>query len=361
MSTASTEKLIDSYLDEASAPRFLSSFFKSPPKNFHDQESVTLDIMRDDEDVAIVVTDLSTGARNNESTKYTSKGWTPPILWEKGSIQSFTKMQRQMGRTPFEDPRFVADAIEESFRMYRKLENKLRRTVEQMAAQVFSTGQLTMTDAAGTTLFGLDFSPKADHMKTVSTTWAADGATGDPLADLASLAQVVRRNGKKNPDILVMGKTAFTRFLKFASVKELFNKEGFNLAGFNPVARGEDATFQGFINIGNYKFEIWTYEGFYRDPVTGNHTPYVADEHVLMLSSKGRLDLTFGAIPRIVAPDPRVASFMPGRIASASAGIDINPWAYVSPDGTNVTIEVGTRPLTIPTAIDTFARLDITA
>lgn len=361
MSTASTEKLIDSYLDDASTPRFLSSFFKSPAKNFHDQESVTIDIMRDDEDVAIAVTDLSTGARNNESTKYTNKGWTPPILWEKGSVHSFNKMERVAGRTPFEEPRYIADAIEESFRMYRKLENKMRRTVEQMASQVLSTGQLTLTDANGVELYGLDFQAKSDHMKTVSTTWAADGSSGDPLADLASLAQVVRRNGKKNPDILIMGKTAFTRFLKNASVEKLFNKEGFNLAAFNPAERSEDATFQGFCNIGNYKFEIWTYEGFYRNPVSGLHTPFVADEHVLMLSSKGRLDLTFGAIPRIVAPDPRVASFMPGRIASASAGIDINPWAYVSPDGTNVTVEVGTRPLTIPTAIDTFARLDITS
>jgi hypothetical protein len=366
MSDSSTTRLIEMYLEEASAPLFFSGFFKSPPKNFHNSEKVEIDVIRDDEDVAIVVQDLSTGARNNENSLYTNKAFTPPILWEKGSVHAFTQMRRVAGVDPFTDPSYGAQAVEETFRMYRKLERKVRRTVEMMASQIFSSGTLTMTDAAGTALYSLDFQPKASHFAVVSdgdysTTWATDGSTGDPLADLGVLAQIIRRDGKKNPSKLVFGTSAFQRFIANANVKSQLDNTRMRMGEIAPVARGEGATFQGFIWVGHYRFEMWTYDGFYRDPVTTSLTPYVNDDHVIMLCDDGRLDLTYGAIPRIVSPDPRVSSFLPGRISSASAGIDLNPWAYVSPDGTNVTVEVGTRPLPIPTAIDTFGRLDVTA
>lgn len=366
MSDSSTARLIELYLEDASAPMFLSGHFKSPPKNFHNSEKVEIDIIRDDEDVAIVVQDLSTGARNNENSLYSNKAFTPPILWEKGSVHSFTQTNRVAGVDPFTDPNYGAQAVEETFRMYRKLERKVRRTVEMMASQIFATGALTMTDAAGTALYSLDFQAKASHLAVVSdpaysTTWAADGSTGIPLEDLGVLAQIVRRDGKKQPSKLIFGTSAFQRFLANADVRSRLDNRGMSVGQVAPVARGEGATFQGWVWVGHYRFEMWTYDGFYRDPVTGNHTPYVNDDHVLMLCDDGRLDLTYGAIPRIVAPDPRVQAFLPGRISSASAGLDLNPWAYVSPDGTNVTVEVGTRPLPIPTAIDTFARLDVTA
>lgn len=364
MSTKSTARLIDLYLEEASAPLFLSGFFRSPPRNFHNSEKVEIDIIRDDEDVAIVVQDLSTGARNNENSLYTNKAFTPPILWEKGSVHAFTQTQRVAGVDPFQDPRYGAQAVDETFRMYRKLERKVRRTVEMMSSQVLSTGSLTLTDAGGTALFELDFQAKSSHITDVgqadySTNWATDGSTGDPLADVETLSQVVRRDGKKQPTKLVFGASAFQRFLANSYVKNRLDNRAMQLGQVAPQPRGEGATFQGWVWIGHYRFEMWTYDGFYRDPVTGNHTSYVDTDHMLMLCDDGRMDLTYGAIPRIVAPDPRVQSFLPGRISSESAGIDLNPWAYVSPDGTNVTVEVGTRPLPIPTAIDTFARLDV--
>lgn len=360
MSDASTRRLLELYFEEATAPMFLSGFFRTPPRNFHNTEEVEIDIVRDDEQVAIVVQSLSTGPRNNEDTLYTNKGFVPPILWEKGSLSAFNMIKRQPGVDPFQDPQFGAAAVEESFRMYRKLERKLRRTVEQMASQVFATGQLTLTDENGTVLYSLDFQAKATHMATVGTAWATDGSTGAPLSDLDALARVVRRDGKKQPKYLCFGNSALQRFLANADVKARLDNRGMQVGQLAPETRGEGATFQGWVWIGNYRFEIWTYDGFYRDPQTGNHVDYINTDHVLMLSEGGRLDLTYGAIPRIVAPDPRVQPFLPPRLSSAAAGIDLTPNAWVSDDGTHVNVSVGTRPLTIPTAIDTFARLDVT-
>lgn len=357
MSDTSTIQIIDMYLEEASAPMFLSGFFQSPPRNFHTTEDVEMDIQRDDEQVAIVIQDLTLPPNKNENTLYTNKRFKPPIYDEEGAVTAFDMIQRLAGQNPFSNPDYAANAVRQAFEVYRKLENKIRRAVELMASQVLQTGQLTLINAAGTGVYALDFSPKATHFTNAAATWATTGATGDPLADLAALATVVRRDGKHNPNKLIFGESAFQRFLANAKVQLALESRRAVLAEVMPQARGQGATFQGWVWIGHYRFEMWTYDGFYKHPQTGVATPFVVTTNVIMMSEGGRLDLTFGAIPTILPPDPRLSAFLPSRISSEGRGLDLSTNAYVTPDNKRVMVSAGTRPLTIPTAIDTFATI----
>lgn len=361
MSDASNIHMIEMYMEEASAPMFLSGFFQTPPRNFHTTEKVEFDVTRDDEDVAVVIQDLTTGARANESSRYTNKSLTPPVFKEMGTVNAFDLMKRQAGENPFQDPDYMAHAAEQAFTLARKLENKIRRSIEWMAAQVLQTGALTLVDSAGVALYTLNFLPKSTHMATVSTTWATDGSAGTPLADLAALATVVRRDGKKNPNKLIFGTSAMQRFLANADVQKNMDKQVLNLAGMAPAVRGEGSTFQGFVWIGHYRFEMWMYDGYFRHPQTGNLTDYVDTDNVIMLSDAARLDLSYGAIPRLLPPAAEVAAFLPGRMSDSGRGLDLTMNAWVSENREHLNISVGTRPLTIPTAIDTFARLNVTA
>lgn len=360
MSDTSTTRIIDMYLEEASAPLFLAGFFRSPPQNFHTTEYVELDIQRDDEQVAIVVKDLSLPPHANENTLYTNKRVKPPIYDEEGAITAFDMIKRQAGQNPFASPEYAANAVRQAFTVYRKLENKIRRAIELQASQVLQTGQLTLIDQNGVAVYELDFEPKATHMKTVSVTWAENGSTGDPLADLSALADAVRQDGKTEPTRLIFGKSAFQRFLANAKVQAALESRRAVLAEIRPEARGQGATFQGWIWIDEYRFEMWTYSGFYRHPQSGSVTPFVTTTNVIMMSEDGRLDLTYGAIPLIVPPDPRLAAFLPGRISSQGRGLDLTTNAWITPNNKAVMVSAGTRPLTIPTAIDTFARLKVT-
>src|SRR6185436_13716965 len=121
MSDASTRTMLDMYMEEASAPMFLSSFFKTPPRNVHSTEKVEIDIQRDDEDVAVVITDHSQGPRKNEATLYTNKGFTPPIFDEEGVVSAYNLIKRQPGANPFADPDFLANATFQAFSIWRKL------------------------------------------------------------------------------------------------------------------------------------------------------------------------------------------------------------------------------------------------
>jgi hypothetical protein len=358
MSDASTIKMIDSYLEESTAPPFFAGFFRSPPVNFHDSEEVEFDIQRDSETVAVTVADISVPANQNAATVLTNKKFKPPIFKEAGPITAFDLIARAPGQNPFQDPNYAANAVRQSFGIFRKLELKIRRAIELMASQVFLSGQLTLINNAGATVFTMNFSPKATHFVT-PTAWAADGSTGDPLANIAALGTVLRRDGKREPNKLIFGEGAFLRFQANPKVKEALNSRRAELTAIVPQSRGAGATFQGWIWVGHYRYEIWTYDGFYQHQQTGAFTAYLPDNKVIMMSDQARLDLTFGNIPQLVRPDARVMPYLPPRIASEGRGLDLITNAWVTPDGTTVMVEAACRPLTIPTEIDTFGCLTV--
>lgn len=360
MSNASTRRMLRKVEVEAPAPLFLSSEFKTPPENIHDSETVEMDVIRENETIAVPVPDITHDGRMNERSKYVNKEYTPPILKEMGAITAFEQIKREAGADPFEDVSFLAKAGRQVVGLFGKLINKMRRTVELMASQVYQTGQIALLSETGATIFSENFLVKATHLITVSTAWALDGSTGDPLADIDNAARVVRKDGKRRVDRLKFGNSAFTRFLANAKVQKALDKTTLNLANLNPSLRSDDATFYGKIWINNYEYEIWLYDAYYEHPQTGVLTPYILDDNVILTSSKARMDLTFGSIPMIAAPDPAVAGLVGGRMSSPDAGFDITPNAWFSPDRTRLFVSAGTRPLTIPSEVDSFARIDCT-
>lgn len=354
MSNAATKKMIRPYIQMAPVAMFLTSFFQARPENYHTSEEVEIDVVRTDEDVAIVITDLSTGARQNLEDLFTNKKMKPPIFDEEISINSFDLIKREAGQNPFEDPNYAANLLRRMFRGMQKVDAKIRRAIELMAAQVLQTGTLTLQDGTGAAKYVLDFKPKATHFPTVTNSWGT--ANADPLEDCAALAEVIRSDGLSNPDILLMGRNAIAHFLNDDKVQKQLDNRGFNIGAINPEQR-PGGTYYGHIWIGSYKFELWTYNGRYRDSATGESVPYLNDDAVVMLSSQERMDLTFGEIPRIVSPDSRLLPFIPGRFADSATRTDLSTFAWITPDGKQVKGSAGTRPLTIPTAIDTYGCL----
>jgi len=366
MSDRSNTRLISAYLEESPAPLFLAGMFQTPPQNIHMTEKIEVDVMRDAEDIAVVIEDFTAGQRENEATAYVNKGFTPPIYDEVGTITAYDAIRRLPGQNPFDNPDYASNATQQAFRIFRKLENKIRRAIEVMASQVFQTGVLTLKDSSGNTLYTLDFGMKSSH-KITPTAWAADGSTGAPLTDIDGAGTVVRQDGKKMPDTVIFGKGAFQRALKNAAFATSLTRIvgqvgsstaiGLGLGALQPqISKGvEGANYQGYIFINNYSYDMWTYDGWYKDPQTGTLTPFIPDNKVIVRSSSGRMDLSFGAIPILVPPDQRILPFLPPRISSPEAGIDLTTNAWMTADGKHLKVSAGTRPLTIPTAIDTYA------
>ena len=362
MSGTTTKRMLKAYTQMAQPLLFLSGLFQSPPENFHTTEEVEIDITRSDEDLSIVIQDLSTGYRMNSEDLYTNKGFKPPIHKEALPINSFDLLKRMPGQDPFQSPDFRANIITRMFNGMTKIERKIRRSVELQASQVLQTGIVTLADSAGVDLYTLDYKPKSSHFPTAGTSWAT--ATGlQKIGDLSNLAEVVRNDGLADPDQLIFGIDAFENFISDADVQKRFDIRRIDLGTIAPMEmRGNGGTFRGIVEIGNYKYDVWTYGGRYKHPQTGVKTQYIDPGKITMRASSGRLDATFGAIPNIGAlvggSASRLLPELPSRVSNAAGGMDLFNNVWLSQDGEQIFGGVGARPLMIPTAIDTFGCLD---
>lgn len=363
MSDTSTKTMLLPFIEKAPAPLFLSGFFQSPPENFYSSQTVEIDIQRDGEDVAVAITDLATGTRFNENTVGSNKEFTPPIFKETGSLNAFQLLTREFGDNPFESRGFQAKAILRSASISSKIQNKLRRAIEWQASQIFQTGVLTLVNAAGASVYALDFLAKASHFIT-TTVWAADGSGGSRVADIDSLAKLIRKDGRRSADTLILGTDAQARLLADPAIKDILKYDGYYGAlgrpQIIPDRPGIDgANFLGNITINNYRYALWGYDGRYNHPQTGTSTPFVADNKIIMLSSKARYDATFGGIPMIAQPEGRALPFMPPRVADAAGHMDMTLNAWLEPDGQTLSVSVSSRPLLVPTEIDSFGCLTV--
>lgn len=360
ISTA-TKKMIAAYSDIAQPTMFFTGFFRTPVQNFYNSEKVALDIIRTSEKVSVAIRHFSEGYRMNAANIYTTKEFTAPVHQEAIPIDSEQLIKRMPGDNPFKDPGYRAAVITMLMNGMVKVSDLIFRAIELQASQVMQTGIVTLKDENDDSIYDIDYKPKATHFPTSGTTWGQVGA--DPLGDIASLADVIRTDGKHDPDLVIMGIDAFEAFIKDTDVKARLDNRRIDMGGIvrrRPAGNG--ASFRGVIDIGHYSYEIWTYSGQYEDPVTGNATQYLDKGKVVVMASDGRLDGTYGNIPNIgrILGNQRndLVPELPRRLNSINGMFDLHPNLWIEPSGQTLNAGVGSRPLMIPTAIDTYGCLD---
>ena len=345
------------YTQMRSPNSFLSRFFTVKPGGIYNGKKVIIDIQRFGEDVAIAITKC-TGPNLNDIDEFTTKEFTPPAYGEAFPVDVNELLERMAGVDPYTAAytEYSSQLMSIMAKGFMLIDEKIKRAVELQASQILQTGQLTLTNTSGDTVYTLDFKPKGTHFPTVGVSWSAVGAV--PLQDLQSLADVIRSDGKIDPDMVIMGATALRNFLANDDVKEVLDNRRIDIGAIRPEMRDSGATFYGFVWVGTYQIEIWTYPDTYKDPQTGNPAKYIADDKVVMLSSRTRFDMTSARVPLPLGPDPRVAGLLPDRISSRAEGYDVTPNLYASNNGKQIFGELESRPLLIPVQIDGFGCLD---
>lgn len=351
---------INAYTELRRPMRFLSRFFVVPNGGIYNGDKVTIDIERYGEEVAVAIKKC-TGPNLNDISLFTTKEFTPPAYGEAFPLDVCELLNRMIGLNPYESAYidYATDLMARIMKGFMLIGDKIDRAVELQASQVLQTGMLDLTDADGDTTFELDFKPKATHFPTVSIAWATI-ATATPLLDLESLAEIIRADGKIDPDTVIMDSLSFNNFIRTTEVKELADNRRIEIGSINPRFANSGATFKGVWWIGDYNMSIWTYPETYTDPQTGNATKFIQPNKVVMLSSSTRLDLVSARVPGPIAMDPRVDGLMPDRIMSRENGFDVTPNAYASTNGKQFMGELESRPLCIPVQIDGFGCLTTT-
>ena len=363
MTNAVTRSMQEAYVKaNAKTPGFLSGLFMSSGAHFHNSEEVELDVSRTDEEIAVAIADVSAGYRMNAQSDFTSKTFRPPAYKEAIPLSSFDLLRRNAGDNPFKDPDFRANLITRAYSSISLVEQKIRRAVELQASQVLQTGKLVLTDANGVALYSLDYKPKATHFATVATSWAT--ATGKQKRDdLDAMGEVIRDDGLGDPDRIIMGTAAYEALINDPVTLALLDVRNYDVGRIvSAQMRGNGGTYRGVLEIGKYKYDLWTYGGRFINPQTQAKQKFIDPGKIIMQVSDARLNASFGAIPNIGkilgAANQNLLPELPGRISNTSGSMDLFTNTWISQDGDNLFLGVGARPLLQPTDIDSFGCID---
>lgn len=357
MADTSTIRMLQAFENTAPQQLFFSGFFNTGPGSFYNSEYVDVDVFRGGKRVAVVLPDLSTGARMTTNNYYVNKQYKPPIYKEGFTLNGFDMIRRQGGMNPYSDPGFQAAATAQFMREMQERVSSINRAIELQASQVMQTGTVTLTDTSGNSVYTIDYKPNTDLFFTVGTAW--DDTSPDIMGDLLTLLTRVYDNGNSRPTILVFGRGAFNTALKDDTFVENLDKTALNQGALDSYAsKGTGGTFHGRLKITDFMVEVWTYDGKYEDPDGGTLTSFMNTKKVCAIVPGARLQKTFGSIPMVVPPEQRLLKFLPPRISSTALGLDLTPNVWVSEDNESLMASVGTRPLLIPVAMDTFGCLD---
>ena len=274
-------------------------------------------------------------------------------------INAFDTLKRRFGAHPFEDVDFRYNLIERIFSAARKTENKIRRAIELQAAQIYQNGMLALTDhkTSPTTLHTEDFKPKATHFPTTTGAW--DSNPGNIRPDILALSEIILTDGLSDTNCIITTPKVFEVMLAASGSQNIFDNRRYEMGMIAPTQMGKGMVRQGYFWIGNYMYEIYTYNARYEDP-DGTTKTYLTEGNLIICDKMARMDATFGMIPNfgrmLDAPHqstnllPELPSRMPGD--SMALDLFINSW--LSQNGEQFFIGYGSRPLLIPTAIDTF-------
>ena len=348
--------MIALYTESRPADMYLSGKFTVKPDGISDTEKVVIDIVRNEENISPVV-NTREGPTFNTADAFTTKEFTPPSINEGMALDVKELLKRNPGQTEYDaaDMAFQSAMVDKMLTGMGLLEQKIRRNREWQASQILQTGVLDLVDQNGVVNYQVDYLPKATHFPTVGTAW--DQAGADPISDIEALADLIRDDSLQDADRCTMGAVAFNAFIRNTIVQAHFDNRRMELGVIAPAPRGEGAKFQGFVEIGNYRFEIWTYNG--RGIIPGDSAPtkFVADASCIVEASSGRIDTVFGGVPVVQNPHPMFASVLPDRI-SVPQGVDISPNIYSSLNGKETIMELESRPLLVPVAIDSFGNLN---
>lgn len=339
---------------------FLSRRFTVKPGGMYNGSKIAIDIQRFGEDVAVAVKKC-TGANLNDIDEFTTKEFTPPNYGEAFPIDVCELIDRMAGVDPFTAAYndYASQLMAKMAQGFMLVDDKIQRAVELQASQILQTGQLTLTNGAGDTVYEIDFKPKATHFPTVSTAWSS-AATCTPINDLQALGNVIRSDGKVNPNRLTFGESAFSDFMASDQVKAHLDNRRIEFGFADPQMEDSGAVNQGRIWIGSYAYDMWTYPEEYTSPETGNPVKYVGNDKVVMDSTRTRFDMTSARVPLPLGPDPRVAGLLPGRMSSREQSFDVTPNVYTTPNGKQIMGELESRPLLVPVQIDGFGCLTTT-
>jgi hypothetical protein len=338
---------------------FLSTFFRTNPRDIVNAESMKIDIKRGTRKMAPVISNITQRGGKIEKSQYTQKEFTPPVVALGGDFAPGDLIEKVFGVDEYTSAgqEYMVQLMNNIMDTMMEIEGQINRTIEYQAAQILQTGEVYLYDDQGNIAYSIDYYPKATHFPTVTIPWSDEDS--DPDTDISNLIDVIRKDGKVKIRNIIFGKTALDNYLRNTKVDDKFDITRINSGIYNPREINDDVKLLGELLIGTDRLMAYVYEGLYDHPSTGTVTNFVDPEKVILLPDPQGMNVdmrkTYCRVPTITGIDPRFAGIVPTTMNLENRSYTPRVWADGNADSLNV--ELKTRPLLIPVSIDAFGCL----
>lgn len=319
---------------------FFRTTFFNQEKTFY-TKSIDIDIKRGNLKCAPYVS-RKIGGKIIANSGYETNSYTPPLL----APEKLTTIDDILARAPG-DPIYGGKtpeikAAEKLVEDMQELRDMHERRQEQMCAEIFTTGMLTIKGEGVDEVIDFKLTNKETLEKTKM--WGTDKA--DPIEDLDRWKEAVRTKSFNNPDIIIMGKTAVNKLLHTKSVLEMLDVKNVDMGVLAPRKLPNGVTYIG--SLAPNRISIYTYSGSYTDdwtnPEAPKDKPFVPDNAVIVASTNANYIMGYGAV-EYAEPNTNTIKLVEAKYV---------PDTYVLRKPPRRFLNLSSSPLPIPAEIDSW-------
>lgn len=332
----------------AEKPMFLQALFGRQPggRVLLDTKYTDIDVVRENRRVAVDVLRGVPIGNMNVTQKFAAKRYAIPLYNEWTPITPSMLLDRIPGENPYEGGNVMARLVYHAARAQAEQTKFISNAIEAMAAEVLLSGTITLKNTDS-----LDFHKKSEHEITPATKWDVEG--GDPISDLETLCDVIFQDGKRPPDTVIMGQSAWNAFVNNAIVQEYMNLRYIEPGRIAPETLVEGGRPWGQLAIGPYTLTFYIYNQF-KDEAT--KTLFVTTDSVIVMAKNADLRKVFGAVEILKESEEEwTRSGLP--FAPGYDRAEFRPYLIIDYVGQTYRAGVQSAPVLIPVAIDTFGTL----
>lgn len=245
---------------------------------------------------------------------------------------------REFGEALYGNKTMQERAVEQLTDVAMDFNEQANRTKEWMAAQAITTGKIPVKGE------GVDYTIDFQFTNKVALTgdkkWS--NAAANPLEDISKWINQVQLTGGRTPNICVMDNDAYEAFISNPKTKEILDIRNMELASIKPTQLDENVTYGGY--IARYNLSIYIYNEYYIDPKDNVEKPLVPSGTVILASTNARNIIFYGELVVIDDNSNDFVSYITEKIFRS----------YTTKNPDRRYLELQTRPLPIPTEVDSW-------
>ena len=351
-----TTASVEMFEKKAKPTKFFTDLFRD--RGASTQEKIQMDVVRGEERVAIDVVPGTGPADQKKLQPFTSKEYITPA-YDESYIMAASEIKKRLAGDNAFKPADINARVATYFRdAMQDGQDRIDRAVERQAVEVLTTGLLTFQNNES-----LDFKAKATHFVTVGTAW--NNVAADAFADIDGIAVEIRKDSLSAPNTLIMGSVAIKEFLALTQVKDTINFRRAKLIDITPPrpdSAAKGSVFHGVVSIGAYEYQVWSYPQYFVTSADGvepiTKAEYLQNNKVVIMDSGARLDRFYGGIARFTDGNLEGAQKVNfGTIMNTNKPVKSAPYVFMGNRGQALEVGVRSRPLVVPTDIDSFGCL----